>query len=59
MQKQKYRISEGAEIINGARVPDTRIVEMSECEAEYYVSLGIASLHKTSGRGRPKDDVGG
>ncbi|KZK83034.1 hypothetical protein PsAD13_03236 [Pseudovibrio sp. Ad13] len=44
MTKQRYRIREGADTIDGERVPEDRIVEMTEQAADYYVAIAAASL---------------
>ncbi|SFK99273.1 hypothetical protein SAMN04488518_113109 [Pseudovibrio ascidiaceicola] len=44
MTKKRYRIREGADTVDGARVPEDRIVEMTEQAAAYYVEIGVASL---------------
>ncbi len=44
MTKQRYRIREGVETINGTRVPENRVLEMSRQAAYYYVSIGVAAL---------------
>ncbi len=44
MSKQRYRIREGADTVDGARVPENRIVEMTEQAAAYYVEIGVANL---------------
>ena len=36
---QKYKVRDGVERVNGKRVPDSRIVELSDAEAKYELAM--------------------
>lgn len=48
MEKQTYRVSDGVEWINGARVPADRLVQLNEAEARYDRALGRLTLEVAS-----------
>jgi hypothetical protein len=42
MEKQRYAVADGVPWVNGRRVPDDRIVELTEAEAAF--DLGYARI---------------
>ena len=48
-----YRVREGVEWVNGARVPADRIVSLTAAEARFDIEQGRITPHKRKG-GRPR-----
>ena len=52
MEKRTYRVAEGVDWVNGARVPASRKVELPPAEALFDLGLGrIAPIAGQSGAG--------
>lgn len=44
MNKQTYRVRDGVDWINGARAPDSRLVDLTAGEAMYDLAVGRIAL---------------
>ncbi|MCG6115103.1 MAG: hypothetical protein MEQ84_07875 [Mesorhizobium sp.] len=59
MQTRQYRVKPGVTVVNGAKVPPSRIVTLTETQARYDLDHGrIAPARKTRRR-RKKAPSGG
>ena len=54
MNKLKFRIREDVKEINGAAVPDSRIIELTKAQAEYDLSVGRLEKVKPKRQPAPK-----
>ena len=57
-ERKKYDVADGVEWVNGTKVPDNRIVELTEKEAAFDIGLGRISEREKGGRKAKQTDAG-